>query len=358
MLERSARIGWARHPSEEDGNQNANYEILGLIVEVVSGTPYDVYVAQHIHEPLGMAHSHVLAADAFADGASEGFYRWFGLRTSPFRTAYPRAIGPAGVSFSSAGDMARWAAFHLGHVRASGVLQPESLARLHERAVQYDERHWYGMGWVIRPLWEELDAPPESGPITEPVPDLVEHGGAWATAHTYIGIVPQRDWGVVMLANVNDRTMSTRYYYTELGLLNILSGNDPHEPRLFEPPLIRFGKQILVALFVLQLGAIAWTVWVLRRARGRTGDWRAVLAGTGLALVVDVTAIHLLLVVGPEWFGAGIETLVDQAPDVGPFIVFVLLLAVVWAPVRTVALIIAAGRRRIGGRRADGPATA
>lgn len=352
-LERRVRslegVALAAEPGERHLYGNVSYEILGLIVQVVSGRPFDEWVATRIYEPLGMVHSHVLAADAFADGASEGFYRWFGLRTAPFRTPYPRATGPAGVSFSSANDMARWALFHLGHLSASGVLRPDSLAQLHEPAVQYDERHWYGMGWVIRPLWEELDDPPESGPISEPVPDLVEHGGSWETARTYIGLVPERDWGIVVLANVNDQTMSTRYFYVELGLLSILSGTSPPAPRLFEPPLIRYGKQLLVILFLLQLVAIAWTAWVVRRARAGARPPRvAIVTGAVLALALDAVVLYLLLSVAPGWYGRSVDQIARSAPDVGPLMILMLVLAAAWGPIRTLVLLLAARRPRFG----------
>jgi hypothetical protein len=245
------------------------------------------------------------------------------------------------VSFASAADMARWALFQLGHAPPdSAVLGPETVTGLHARGPQIDARHWYGLGWVIRPLWEALDDPPETGPITEPVPDLVEHGGSWLTAHTYIGLVPERDWGVVLLLNVNDSTMSTRYYWSELGLLDLLSGGEPEAPKPFEPPEIRYGKQLVVLLLGLQLAALVGAVWVLRR--GRPGSARArvgIVAGTVAALGVDLAVLALLLVAVPGWFGQPVDRITRIAPDVGPLMLLGLVLAGVWAPIRTVLLL-------------------
>jgi CubicO group peptidase (beta-lactamase class C family) len=327
-------------PGDRYAYGNPGYEVLGLVIQAVSGEPYDEYIGHHIFEPLRMTHSHVLAADAFADGASEGFYRWYGLVTAPWRTPYPRATGPAGVTFSSARDMAEWALFQLGHEEPANVLDPAAVARMHARTVQYDVRHWYGMGWVIRPLWEALDDPPKTGPITDRVPDLVEHGGAWETAHTYIGLVPERDLGIVVLANINDRTMSTRYYYTELGILNILAGGDPLTPILFEPPLIRYGKQLVMLLFALQLVTIPLTVRTVRRTRaGHRPRPVLTLLGTALALAVDGGVLYLLLVVAPGWYGTTLRQISNAAPDVGPLMVAMTGLALVWAPLRTILLL-------------------
>jgi len=338
-IRRLAGVALTGEPGEHYEYGNIGYEVLGQLVQAVDGRPFDEVIQDRIYAPLGMTHSHVLSDDAYADGASEGFYRWFGLRTAPLRGHYPRATGPAGVSFSSASDMARWALFHLGSPPPEGdVLSPASLALLHARGPQFDERHWYGMGWVIRPLWEALDEPPEPGPITDPVPDLVEHGGSWQTAHTYIGLVPERDWGVVLLTNVNDGTMATRYYWTELGLLNLLSGGSPPVPEPFEPPEVKYAKQLILLLLALQLIALAWTVSLVR-PRARSGGRARCIVVAGVALLLDLAVLALLLVAAPDWFGQPFDRLVRQTPDVGPLAVAMLILAGVWGPIRTVLLL-------------------
>ena len=161
--------------------------------------------------------------------------------------------------------MAKWA-------RSSSAMRPLKACSTRRRRADarsdgaVRRRHWYGMGWVIRPFWEALHYPPETGRRRS------RHRtswstGAWKTAHTYVGLVPERDLGIVVLANINDRTMSTRYYYTELGILDILAGRDPLRPTLFEPPWIRYGKQLVMLLFALQLATIALTIRSVRRAR-------------------------------------------------------------------------------------------
>ncbi len=81
---------------------NLAYQLLGVVIERVSGEAYDQYIAQHIFAPLGMQHSAVLVQDA--DGA------W------PLQgVADPRALGyvlisnlSAGAIVSSANDMGRF----------------------------------------------------------------------------------------------------------------------------------------------------------------------------------------------------------------------------------------------------------
>ncbi len=54
-----AAVTPAGAPGTQWEYSNANYEILGRVVEVVSGQEFQAYVAQHILEPVGMGHSFV-----------------------------------------------------------------------------------------------------------------------------------------------------------------------------------------------------------------------------------------------------------------------------------------------------------
>ena len=55
-LQRSLR---PTHLASEWEYSNTNYQILGRVVEVVSGQDYQAYVAENILEPIGMKHSFV-----------------------------------------------------------------------------------------------------------------------------------------------------------------------------------------------------------------------------------------------------------------------------------------------------------
>ncbi|HML48005.1 MAG TPA: serine hydrolase domain-containing protein, partial [Clostridia bacterium] len=52
---------------------NANYIILGALIEQVSGMTYDAYIRQYIFEPLEMRHSYASAVDAAKDGLATGY---------------------------------------------------------------------------------------------------------------------------------------------------------------------------------------------------------------------------------------------------------------------------------------------
>src|SRR6266568_3205077 len=62
---------------------SANYDVLGLIVQTVSGQPYGTYVQQHIFAPLQMHDSFASEPEARRDGLAQG-YRWLFGVPAPF----------------------------------------------------------------------------------------------------------------------------------------------------------------------------------------------------------------------------------------------------------------------------------
>jgi len=80
---------------------NANYDTLGLLVQVVAGQSYEAYVEQHIFAPLRMRNSFTSKVAAEEQGLASSHRFWFGM-PSPFDLPYPRGSLPSGYLISSA----------------------------------------------------------------------------------------------------------------------------------------------------------------------------------------------------------------------------------------------------------------
>lgn len=104
---------------------NANYDILGLIVQVVSGQPYEQVVRQNIFFPLDMNNSFPSRDEAIQHGAATGYRMWFGF-PFPYSETAPRTHLPSGQQFSSAEDLAHLIIAHLheGDFQGNSVLSP------------------------------------------------------------------------------------------------------------------------------------------------------------------------------------------------------------------------------------------
>ena len=321
---------------------NAGYDVLGFVVQSVSGLPFDQYVEEHILSPLGMVHSHALATDAFADGASEAFFRWFGVATMPTRVPHPRAEGPAAMVFSSANDMGRWIIANLngGRVGQARILSDAGMAMLHAPAVETDPEHAYAMGWAVRPYWEALEvagAPPTSYSL----PALIEHEGASPTAHTYVGLVPERGWGFAVLMNTFDWIDGSAYAHVEQGIQRLLAGKEPLPAYPGRDLIDRNARNIAIGLLVLELVSLVWSIRVIRHWSGPAGlrpTGRRAAVALAVPLVLDVFVLALLLVFIPAVFDTSLAEALTYQPDAPWIVLPLLLLGGLWGTVRTITL--------------------
>ena len=148
VLERTVRFLRTAKMNSQPGQSfkysNANYETLGLIVQIVSGQSYEEYIKQHIFIPLNMQHSFVSQEQALLHGMASGYRWWFGI---PFSAMLPynRSELPAGYIISSAEDISHFliAEMNGGRYRDSSVLSPDGIALTHTEPAP----NTFGMGW-------------------------------------------------------------------------------------------------------------------------------------------------------------------------------------------------------------------
>jgi len=109
-------------------------DVLGLVIEVASGMPFDTFLKTRIFDPLGMVDTGFTIApeqvDRFADLPEQHDGAW-GLADDPADSRYAQPRYPAGGGglVSTAHDYARFAAMLLGEGELDGVrlLKPETV---------------------------------------------------------------------------------------------------------------------------------------------------------------------------------------------------------------------------------------
>jgi CubicO group peptidase (beta-lactamase class C family) len=105
---------------------NTNYDILGLLIQIVSRNPYETYIQNKIFTPLQMQSSFTSLEEARRSGLSSGTITFFGKDLVYDRfMPYSRAVVPSAGLFSSAEDMARYLFAHL-----NGGRTPDGIALL------------------------------------------------------------------------------------------------------------------------------------------------------------------------------------------------------------------------------------
>jgi len=286
---------------------NANYLILGLLIQIVSGQPYGSYIQQHIFNPLEMHHSFASQSNALQDGMATGYCWWFGM-PFPAHLPYLSDALPAGFLLSSAEDMAHYLIAHLngGWYGGTSILSPDGVAELHrsEAVIGSTDAH-YGMGLV----GESING------IA-----MLTHAGDTANFHADMILVSEGQWGIIVLTNANNALVGQVEAAGKLGTWRIATGVADlligRRPRTSRPGARTFYLALdtsITVLFVLQVRSL------VRLLQG----WRQPLPRQPIALarrivlpLIYEVAVPLSVLNGlPKWTEASWSILRLYAPD-------------------------------------------
>lgn len=165
---------------------NANYAILGLVVQVVSGVPYQTYLQQHILTPLQMQQSFVSQEQARHAGLAQGHQSWFGFPV-PIDLPVHESAFAVGYLMSSAEDMSHYLIAQSNGGRYNGIslLSPQGIDTMHTFAPGFS----YAMGW---------------GTVSQSGERVLYHDGDTLDSHSEMFIAPLHHWGIVLLLNEGD----------------------------------------------------------------------------------------------------------------------------------------------------------
>ncbi|MEV5992731.1 serine hydrolase domain-containing protein [Streptomyces sp. NPDC052115] len=319
-----AHVRTVTPPGERHTYSNANYMLLGAVVERVTGRPFGPWLRDAVLRPLGMDGALVDARDAERRGLAPG-HRYFFGRPTPFASPFDASGVPYGYVGADIDGLAAFAAAHLGHggPAARAVVSPDGLRELHKGTVRAGTSHRYGLGWRD----DSFDDLGER---------VVWHGGATPGFHGTVVLAPGRDLAVVVLHNAYNPLRDEQLNSTAFGALRILLGGRP-EPAPADPMLATLLTVVTGTALVLGL-ALTWSLFRLVRPgrhkqRTRRASWTAVRgAGTAVGLLLlAVAAVYLL---PRQVTGVDLAQILLFVPDAGRTLVAVAVLACALAVVR------------------------
>ena len=121
-----AKIELIAPPGQRYEYSNANYVTLGMIVQAVSGQPYETYIKEHIFQPLDMQNSFASKTEAEQNGFAVGYQKWFGIPVASPNLPFIRGSLPAGYLTMSAEDFGHYLIAQLndGNYHGVSVLSP------------------------------------------------------------------------------------------------------------------------------------------------------------------------------------------------------------------------------------------
>jgi CubicO group peptidase (beta-lactamase class C family) len=118
-------------PGEVPAYSNYGAALAGYIVQRVSGEPFEQYVAHHILQPLGMAHS--TFEQPLPKALAAEMSRGYDLATDKPQPFELIPMSPAGALSTSADDISRFMIAHLngGSYDGATILKPETATLMH-----------------------------------------------------------------------------------------------------------------------------------------------------------------------------------------------------------------------------------
>jgi CubicO group peptidase (beta-lactamase class C family) len=179
---------------------NPNFMIAGLVAERASGIPYRDLYRDSLWEPAGM---HSTTFDPTEVVRSENFSRghYYDPQEGREYIIGPHdfeswTVGPAGLAFSTVGDLARWALLLMdGGGPVLSQTSAENMQYPHQWT-HYTPDLFYGFGIMIDE-YRGLD--------------VRQHGGNTTGFGTYLLWVPERRFAVALLTNVSSSLNDAAY---------------------------------------------------------------------------------------------------------------------------------------------------
>ena len=197
---------------------NVNYDLLGKIIEAVSGQSYEDYIQQNLFGPLGMEASRANAW-AVKDNpdlllGNRNYFGFFKQGQTDIPTEKSWFHEPAGYIATSPHNHAKYLRMYLkdGMAAGSEILSPESIQKMWYKNVSEEVKQfdlYYGMGWNYM-NWQGQP--------------MIFHGGQVENGITFQYILPDKKLAVCFMINASDylvmNNLMNGVIFDSVGILN------------------------------------------------------------------------------------------------------------------------------------------
>lgn len=267
-----------------------NYLAAGLLVEALSGQPYQDYIRHNIFAPLDMHNSFTSQVEATDSGMATG-HRWcFGFAV-PSSLPYPADLISAGYVISSAEDMAHFliANINQGQYGDISVLSAEGMAEMHRPVAGSGQEGGYGMGWAT---------------ITSDGRAMLMHDGFAPGFFASMAIEPGRELGVIVLTNASNLYAPKMAGRIAEGVMDMFAGRQPEATgRDFRTFYLIVNIVVTGLTPLLVLSLLRIRTWRTRLLEIRPAGLRSVSRHVVLPIMGDFVLPFVLLYFIPT--GAG-----------------------------------------------------
>lgn len=303
-----AKIQPATEPGQRFDYSNANYQILGRIIEVRSGQSYQDYITANILEPLRMEHSFV-ADGQIHDSMATGHRPWFGMKRPLDENATDLVTAPQGGIIASSRDLGRYMRMMMNG--EDDVLSADGKALMMQPAST--QSPFYGFGWYLDP---------EDGSVW--------HAGSSPGFETLLTMIPDRKAGAVVLVNAGSGLGFGETAQLRLGITaRALDLDYPGEGSRWLPRSLFVSLVLAPGVYLLSM------VWAWRRRveiRGKVGVFG--LFSWWFPVFTTLAAAWVIVSLVPDLYGVPLRTLGMFQPDLVLAMIATAATGVSWAVFR------------------------
>ena len=298
----------AAEPGQRFEYSNTNYQILGRIVEVVSGQSYRDYITANILEPVGMDHSFV-ADGEIHDSMATGHRPWFGTKRPLAANVTDLVTAPQGGIIASSRDLARYMRMMMNG--EDDVLSAEGKALMMQPASAVSP--FYGFGWYL-----------------DPDDGSVWHAGSTPGFETLLTMIPDRNEGAVVLVNAGSGLGFGETAQLRLGITaRALDLDYRGEGSRWLQRSLFVSLTLAPAVYLLSM------IWAWRRR----AEIRAKAGAFGLFSwwfppLTTLAAAWVIVSLVPDLYGVPLRTLGLFQPDLGLTLIATAVTGVSWAVFR------------------------
>ena len=178
------------------GYTNLTHLLAGRIVANAAGAPdWNAVLQQELLDPLGMKNSSY-SAEALETAPNHAIgHHWTpqGTTEVSITPIFPYGFGAAGNLNSNVEDMARWVRMQIGNGTFEGrrIVSPEGMAHTRTAKVGINDTVSYALGWFVRQT---------------PNGNTIWHDGDAVSFGSFVGFLPDRNVGIVILTNEQNVT--------------------------------------------------------------------------------------------------------------------------------------------------------
>nr|WP_288826866.1 serine hydrolase domain-containing protein [uncultured Clostridium sp.] len=268
-------------PGERYSYGTVNYDVLGLVIEAVSGQSYEDFMREQVFQPLGLYQTYVYKEDAKATGHLAQGYRSSFFMTTPYNAPDYAGNKPAGYLISCTKDMARWMGIQMGIVQDIPEIFHSVIEKSHQgdRTVPAVNGWFYAAGWSVN-----ADQ------------TVLEHTGGNPNFRTEVVILPREQKAVCLLTNGTNTNVNM-----VLKVIEILDGKLMQSYEISGTQLMDIILSSVTILFCISAVLFFHSGFYRRKMNQRQPLTKKRIITSVILLIATIALSIVLLLVGSNW---------------------------------------------------------